>query len=105
MKLTNLVCESYNTSWVVINYCRLKVIKRNRIGAYYNATLLVPANDISVDFEVLKRASGYKPWVIRGKLDVCRFFKHPYNPAAILFGSLFLEFSNFNHTCPYVVRI
>ncbi|KRF99888.1 uncharacterized protein Dwil_GK28108 [Drosophila willistoni] len=96
-----MVCESYNTSWVVINYCRLKVIKRNTIAAYCNASVLLPANDISVHFQVFKKANGYKPWVMNGKVDICRFLRHPYNPTAMLIGSLFLEFTNFNHTCPY----
>ncbi|EDW01589.1 GH20375 [Drosophila grimshawi] len=29
--------------------------------------------------------------------------KKPYNPIAILVYRMFKEFSNINHTCPYVV--
>ncbi|KRF98516.1 uncharacterized protein Dwil_GK27463 [Drosophila willistoni] len=35
-KLTNLVCESHNRSWVVFNYCRLKleaIVESRRIAS------------------------------------------------------------------------
>ncbi|KRF99735.1 uncharacterized protein Dwil_GK27159 [Drosophila willistoni] len=103
-KLTNFECESYNQSWVVIHTCRLKVMKRNQIGGYFNATILHPASVISVNGQVYKKANGYKPWVIATKFDACRFItNYNYNLIAKVVGVLFLEFTNLNHSCPYNV--
>ncbi|KAH8416126.1 hypothetical protein KR222_008626, partial [Zaprionus bogoriensis] len=55
--------------------------------------------------ELFKKANGYKPWLYKVDIDVCRFIRRPYNPIAILVFNLFKEFSNFNHTCPYVASI
>ncbi|XP_033233430.1 uncharacterized protein [Drosophila pseudoobscura] len=75
-KLTNFVCESYNKSWVVFNYCRLKAL--------------------------FKRANGYRPWLYEIKIDMCQYFRKPFNPLVAIVYGLFKEYTNINHTCPYV---
>ncbi|KAH8302017.1 hypothetical protein KR044_001885, partial [Drosophila immigrans] len=100
-KFTNAVCESYNKSWAIINNCRLRAISRNKTIFNMNITLLHPGNSILIDGQVFKRANGYKPWIVKFNVDACKFHRKPYNPAAILIYSLFKEFSNLNHTCPY----
>ncbi|KAH8377720.1 hypothetical protein KR093_006800, partial [Drosophila rubida] len=68
----------------------------------FNATVLYRCNDIIVDIQMFKKANGYKPWLYKTTVDVCRFFRKTYNPIAILIYKLFKEFSNLNHSCPYV---
>ncbi|XP_060645333.1 uncharacterized protein LOC132784004 [Drosophila nasuta] len=72
-KFTNAVCESWNKT------------------------------NILVEVQMFKKANGYKPWLIKTAVDACRFVKKSYNPFAILVYNLFKEFSNINHTCPYMI--
>ncbi|KAH8299456.1 hypothetical protein KR044_001510, partial [Drosophila immigrans] len=101
-KFSNAICESLNKSWVVVNKCRLLALSRDRNTFNMNLTMLHPAYDIFVNCQVFKRANGYKPWLFNVTVDACRFTKRPYNPFIILIYNLFKEFSNINHTCPYV---
>ncbi|XP_034480085.1 uncharacterized protein LOC117785920 [Drosophila innubila] len=101
-KFTNAVCESYNESWFVYHKCRLKAVSRNKTTLNLNGTVLHPAYDIGLHAQIFKKANGYKPWVVKAELDICRFVKRAYNPVAKIVFNLFKEFSNFNHSCPYV---
>ncbi|XP_022214459.1 uncharacterized protein LOC111068955 isoform X1 [Drosophila obscura] len=101
-KFTNIVCESYNQSWVVFRYCRLKAVGRDKVHLNINATILHPAYNITNHGKIFKRASGYKPWLLDTTVDACRFMRKNYDPFAKIVFSLFREFSNINHTCPYV---
>ncbi|KAH8262874.1 hypothetical protein KR044_001266, partial [Drosophila immigrans] len=101
-KFTNAVCESYNESWIVIHQCRLRAISRTKITFNFNGTILYPSSNIILEVQAFKKANGYKPWLFKFSLDGCRFIKKSYNPAAILVYNLFKEFTNINHTCPYV---
>ncbi|XP_023177090.2 uncharacterized protein LOC111603644 [Drosophila hydei] len=102
VKFTNVVCNSYNKSWMLIHRCHLKAINRNKTVLNFNGTVLHPANDITVESQFSLKANGYKPWLYKPKFDVCRFLKKPYNPIVILAYNLVKNFTNFNHTCPYV---
>ncbi|KAH8299508.1 hypothetical protein KR044_002000, partial [Drosophila immigrans] len=104
-KFTNAVCESYNKSWFVIHHCRLKAVNRTVNTLNINGTVLHPANNIGVQYQMFKKANGYKPWLFNLHLDVCRFIKNEYNPFAKVVFNLFKEFSNFNHSCPYGPQI
>ncbi|EDW57320.2 uncharacterized protein Dvir_GJ15150 [Drosophila virilis] len=101
-KFTNAVCESYNKSWMVIHECRLRAVSRNKTTFNFNGTVLHPANDIHVRFELFVKASGYKPWLVNITVDGCRFIKKRFNAFAMLAYKLLAEFSNFNHSCPYL---
>ncbi|KPU80739.1 uncharacterized protein Dana_GF26787 [Drosophila ananassae] len=101
-KFTNFQCESYNRSWFVFHECRLKAISRNKVILNMNGTILYPVNNILAQFKLYKRDNGYKPWLINILIDICKFVKQNYNPFAKMIFSLYKDFSNFNHTCPYV---
>ncbi|KAH8313598.1 hypothetical protein KR067_008613, partial [Drosophila pandora] len=102
-KFTNLVCMSYNESWFVFHYCQLKAVSRDKVVLYANGTILHPASFISIHGKVFKKESGYKPWLLESKLDACRFLKRSYDPFAKIVYGFFKDFTNMNHTCPYVV--
>jgi len=58
-----------------------------------------------VNFALLKRYSGYKPFLYNITVDACKLLKHPKaNPIFGFFHGLFKEHSNMNHSCPYDVR-
>ncbi|KAH8371818.1 hypothetical protein KR093_008983, partial [Drosophila rubida] len=102
IKWTNVICASHNESWVHVNECRLKAISRNVTILNINATILYAVNDITVDTQLFKRANGYKPWIMKFLLDFCRFFKTSYNPYARLLYHQIKDYTNVNHSCPYV---
>ncbi|SPP73251.1 Hypothetical predicted protein [Drosophila guanche] len=69
-----------------------------------NGTILHPANDVTIHGRVFKRANGYKPWLFDVNFDGCQFIRKRNQPFANLVYGLFKEFTNINHSCPYVVR-
>ncbi|XP_017021392.1 uncharacterized protein [Drosophila kikkawai] len=101
-KFSNFVCESYNKSWFEFHECRLKAVSRERVILNMNGTILHPVNNAHTEGKVFKRESGFKPWLMESRVDACRFMRKSYNPIAKLVFGLFKEFTNINHTCPYV---
>ncbi|KAH8266022.1 hypothetical protein KR038_000617, partial [Drosophila bunnanda] len=101
-KFTNFACKSYNESWFVFHNYRLKAVGRDKVLLNVNGTVLHPAYNISVHMQLFKRASGFKPWLMKAYIDGCRFIKTRYNPFGVIVYNLFKEYSNINHTCPYM---
>ncbi|XP_017124462.1 uncharacterized protein LOC108144287 [Drosophila elegans] len=102
VKMTNAVCKSYNESWVVIHYCRLKAHSRNKTSLNINATFLEPANNIFVKVKLMKKANGYKPFLIDLTIDACEFMRKRNNPVVKIIYKMIKDVSTVNHTCPYV---
>ncbi|KAH8330895.1 hypothetical protein KR067_008685, partial [Drosophila pandora] len=99
---SNFECQSYNTSSVIVNYCRLKAVSRDRVVLHYNATVLHPIRTAKIRLKVFKRESGFKPWLLETTVDGCRYMQKTYNPFAKLVYKMVKEFTNINHSCPYV---
>ncbi|KAH8257097.1 hypothetical protein KR038_003417, partial [Drosophila bunnanda] len=55
------------------------------------------------EYQMFKRANGYKPWLFHMKVDGCRFLRKPYDPITLLIFNVYRRFSNINHTCPFEV--
>ncbi|XP_044251872.1 uncharacterized protein [Drosophila takahashii] len=102
VKMTNVICESYNKSWVVIHYCRLKAYSRNKTSLHINATLLEPANNIFLKVKLMKKANGYKPFLFDITVDACKFMRRNNHPLLKILLNLIKDVSTVNHTCPYV---
>ncbi|XP_017000669.1 uncharacterized protein [Drosophila takahashii] len=102
VKMTNAVCESFNKSWVVFHYCRLKAYSRNKTSLNVNATFLQPANNILIKLKMMKKANGYKPFLFDIAFDACEFMRRRNQPAARIVWNLIKDVSTVNHTCPYV---
>ncbi|XP_046866238.1 uncharacterized protein LOC124460053 [Drosophila willistoni] len=102
MKFTNAVCETYNQTWVSIEQCRLRAIRRNKTVLNIDLTVHYPAHHIQVKFDWLKKASGYKPWLFAATIDACAFMRKPNNPVAKMLHNFFRNASTVNHTCPYM---
>jgi len=103
VKFTNLVCQSFNESWFLIHECRLRAINRNKTIGNFNGTVLHPAYNIRFEGQIFKKENGYKPWLYKFNIDLCQFLKKPYNPLFIIFYKIIRGYTNFNHTCPYMV--
>ncbi|XP_017077057.2 uncharacterized protein LOC108111926 [Drosophila eugracilis] len=102
VKMTNVVCHSYNKSWAVFHYCRLKAYSRNKTSLNINATFLHPARNVSLGFALLKRANGYKPFLYNITIDACLFLRKRHNPVIKMFYNVIMDVSTLNHSCPYV---
>ncbi|KAH8401120.1 hypothetical protein KR009_003140, partial [Drosophila setifemur] len=102
VKMTNAVCESYNKSWVVIHYCQLKAYSRNKTSLNINSTILEAAHNIFVKMKMMKRANGYKPFLIDYTIDACQFMQRRNQPFAKIVWNMIKDVSSINHTCPYV---
>ncbi|EDV57005.1 uncharacterized protein LOC6548099 [Drosophila erecta] len=100
-KMTNAVCKSYNESWVVIHYCRLKAYSRTKTSLNINATFIEPAKKIHVHAKMMKRANGYKPFLFDYTLDACLFMRRRNQPFAKIIWNFIRNVSTVNHTCPY----
>ncbi|KAH8345597.1 hypothetical protein KR084_012943, partial [Drosophila pseudotakahashii] len=102
VKMTNAVCESYNKSWVAVHYCRLKAHSRNKTSLNINVTLSEPAFNIFVHIKLMKKASGYKPFLVDYNVDACEFMRKRNQPVAKIIWNLIKDVSTINHTCPYM---
>jgi len=103
--MTNVVCDTYNKSWAVFHYCRLKAYSRNKTSLNINATFLHPARNISLGFRLLKRTNGYKPFLFNITIDACLFLRRRHNPVIKMFYNVIKDVSTLNHSCPYSVRL
>ncbi|XP_020806451.1 uncharacterized protein LOC110182697 [Drosophila serrata] len=101
-KFTNFVCQTYNQSWFQFQECRLKAVSRDKVLLNMNGTILYPVNKAQIQGKLFKRESGYKPWLLDIQIDACRFMRKNYNTAAKLIFNIFKEFTDINHTCPYL---
>ncbi|KAH8348344.1 hypothetical protein KR084_006654, partial [Drosophila pseudotakahashii] len=102
VKMTNVICESYNKSWVVFHHCRLKAYSRNKTSLNLNATFLEPANNIFLRAKLLKKANGFKPFLLDLTFDACKFMRKHNHPTIKILFNLIKDVSTVNHTCPYV---
>ncbi|XP_017000639.2 uncharacterized protein [Drosophila takahashii] len=102
VKMTNAVCRSYNTSWVAIHYCRLKAYSRNKTSLNINATFIEPANKVNLHMKMMKKASGYKPFLFDYNFDACEFMRRRNQPFAKIIWNMIKDVSTINHTCPYM---
>ncbi|XP_017849014.1 uncharacterized protein LOC108604182 [Drosophila busckii] len=99
--MTNVVCDSFNKSWVAYKECRLRAVSRNKTTLTALVYVKQPAYNIHIGFKMLKRANGYKPWLIDFKIDACKFLRTRYQPVAKIIMNLIKDVSTLNHSCPY----
>lgn len=102
-KFTNFVCESFNESWVTIKECRLRAVSRNKTTLTTFVFVTEPAYDIFVRIRVLKKANGYKPWIMDYLIDGCKFMRQRHHPFGKILWNFVKDVSTINHSCPYVV--
>ncbi|XP_043863251.1 uncharacterized protein LOC122756795 [Drosophila mojavensis] len=103
-KFTNAVCKSHNESWVTVDMCRLRAINRNKTTLNLQVTLLHTTKTVHAESQIFFKANGYKPWLYKPSIDICRFLKKPYNPVAVLVFNLLKNYTNFNTRCPLLPK-
>ncbi|XP_062122259.1 uncharacterized protein LOC133836014 [Drosophila sulfurigaster albostrigata] len=101
LKFTNVICQSLNKSLVRFEECRLRVFRRNMITFNLNATILHPVNVVYVNTQVLKKANGYKPFLMNITFDGCEYQRSRNNPYINLIYTLTKDVTNLFHKCPF----
>lgn len=106
VKIKSLKCEHDLSVYNGSVYCKIKPT-RNGDGnttAYY--TFRKPAYDFWYNMKVLyKFGNIYRPFMVDVDVDICQFFKEPYNLPKILqhlVKTLNEDFPNLLHPCPYL---
>ncbi|XP_041630408.1 uncharacterized protein [Drosophila kikkawai] len=103
VEFTNVKCTSLDPKFADFEYCIMKSV--NRSYKYISAKVKLfkkPITKVKVNVELMKRYSGYKPFLYNVTVDACRFLKNPgSNPIAGYLYGFFRDHSNMNHTCPF----
>ncbi|KNC27752.1 hypothetical protein FF38_03126 [Lucilia cuprina] len=98
-------CVEFDKSFATIPECELKLVRRGVVAFNLNVTLhQVPVNNVSVNFELLKKSSGYRPFLYNASADFCQVMRHRKKNKYSFIGvviSLMSKDTNINHTCPY----
>nr|XP_036675464.1 uncharacterized protein LOC108012154 [Drosophila suzukii] len=104
VEFTNVKCTSWDKKFDDFEYCHLKSVNRSfkYLSLKVNLFKVPIPKSRFVNFALLKRYSGYKPFLYNITVDACKLLKHPKaNPIFGFFHGLFKEHSNMNHSCPY----
>ncbi|XP_016975330.1 uncharacterized protein LOC108041810 [Drosophila rhopaloa] len=99
---TNVKCEAFDKLYLEVVTCRLKVLGRGIIAENIHFKILkLPIRNITINFSVYKKLSGYHPFLFNVTFDFCHFLRHP-NPLSVfhLFYKALMPYTNLNHTCP-----
>ncbi|XP_032583371.1 uncharacterized protein LOC116803586 [Drosophila sechellia] len=113
LKFTNIKCVTFDPEFAVFDYCFLKSV--NRTYKYYSLKvklLKTPVTNVkSKMFSPVRLIQLsiflYTFHQVRtacksNTIDACRFYKNQKsNPIAGYLYSLFKDYSNMNHSCPY----
>ncbi|KAI8115786.1 hypothetical protein CVS40_12058 [Lucilia cuprina] len=100
---TNIKCLEYDKPFASIQICKLKLVARAVVAMNLHVKLhQVPVNNVSIHVELLKKFSGYRPFLYNGTADFCQLMKNGKRfPFLNIFMHMLTNSSNINHTCPY----
>ncbi|KAH8271852.1 hypothetical protein KR044_008164, partial [Drosophila immigrans] len=101
IRFTNFICHSGNITNYPIHTCRLKAVQRNKIALYYNGTLNIRANRLTLHFQFVKKANGYKPWLHNYTVDFCDYLRRRNNPILNMLTNAVKDYGNLVHPCPF----
>ncbi|XP_070138044.1 uncharacterized protein, partial [Drosophila bipectinata] len=102
-EFTNIKCNPLDSEFDEFEYCLLKSV--NRSYKYFSLKvklLKIPITKVKVNFALLKKFNGYKPFLYNITVDACKTLRNPKSsPIFAYFHDAFKSFSNMNHTCPF----
>ncbi|XP_017100824.2 uncharacterized protein [Drosophila bipectinata] len=103
VEFTNVKCTSHDLEFNEFEYCFLKSLNRSYKYMSLKAKMYkIPVTKTKINFSMLKKFNGYKPFLYNITVDGCKVFRHPKSsPIFSFFFNTFKSFSNLNHTCPY----
>ncbi|KAH8389668.1 hypothetical protein KR215_007891, partial [Drosophila sulfurigaster] len=102
-KFKSLKCQCLDPEIGNFSKCEIRAVSRTRnvINVIFNIRETVASN-IAAHVGFFKRTNAWHPFLYSFDMDVCRFFKKPYNIIAIISVDYLRPYSNLNHTCPFV---
>ncbi|KAH8332411.1 hypothetical protein KR074_002926, partial [Drosophila pseudoananassae] len=102
----NIKCNSLDSEFDEFEYCFLKSVNRSYKYLSLKVKLFkIPITKVKVNFSLLKKFNGYKPFLYNITVDACKTLRNPKSsPIFAYFHDSFKSFSNMNHTCPFDVR-
>ncbi|XP_049310555.1 uncharacterized protein LOC105229377 [Bactrocera dorsalis] len=103
MDFTNIKCISFDNSTLYFDICLLKSVNRTYKYLTISARLprKQPTNDIKVNFAMLRKENGYKPFLYNITIDACKYMRTRNNPVIRFAHQFFEKYSTINRTCPY----
>ncbi|XP_068152654.1 uncharacterized protein [Drosophila tropicalis] len=103
VEFTNIKCEPLDKSFADFEYCYIKAINRSYKYVSLKVNLFkIPVTKVKVNFALMKRFNGYRPFLYNITVDACKFLENPNrNPIAHYLSDLFLPYTNMAHKCPF----
>ncbi|KAH8369614.1 hypothetical protein KR093_000312 [Drosophila rubida] len=87
-----------------IEKCHLQPVNRSlKLFDLRIKLLQLPVTNALVKWSLLKRSNGYLPINQNYTVDVCKFMQHSNHVFNNFIYSIFKDFTNLNHTCPFNV--
>ncbi|KAH8321776.1 hypothetical protein KR067_000912 [Drosophila pandora] len=102
-RFTNIQCLNYNESYCIFEKCKLNLLGRGRVGAYFYLKLLeLPVENVWINWSIYRRYNGYQPFMYNISTDFCQLMKNlnKLSFESLVIGAIMTK-SNLNHTCPY----
>ncbi|KAH8261383.1 hypothetical protein KR044_008119 [Drosophila immigrans] len=103
-KTTNIECIG-NPKYVANSTCLVKARNWNKAVAYMDCDLVLPLRNTSVHMELFKKgySNRYHPFLINVAFNMCDIIaKRNFIPYGTMFWKIIREFTNVNHSCPYI---
>ncbi|XP_043064981.1 uncharacterized protein LOC108087281 [Drosophila ficusphila] len=103
-KFNALNCEIYAPELGEMKQCHIKAIDRKHNKIDMEAVLFKTITKFDIHFKMVKREiGGWHPFMYDMKVDLCKFFRNRRKFfIANLIYSFMKEFTNVNHTCPFL---
>ncbi|XP_016930370.3 uncharacterized protein [Drosophila suzukii] len=100
-KFTNIECLSGDLNFTTISLCRLYAVKRDVVEMSLRANVIYwPKGRIAMRMQLLKKASGYKPFLYNiYQSDVCEYLEKRNHPFVNIILNSFGNRTNVNK-CP-----
>ncbi|EDW10011.2 uncharacterized protein Dmoj_GI18751 [Drosophila mojavensis] len=100
-KFTNVQCSSLDTNISVFTSCRLYAVKRDVVEMSLRIKILqFPKRPVAMRIQLLKRASGYKPFLYDVKhCNMCEYLEKRNHPFVNIVFNSFANHTNVNK-CP-----
>ncbi|EDV95704.1 GH15853, partial [Drosophila grimshawi] len=103
---TNLKCNATDRNIGEFDYCYIKAVNRtHKYVSVYFKLYQRPLSNITLNIKVFRKSNGYQPFIPTINIDLCKFLINQKHPFMIIFYKITKQYSNINHTCPYITDV
>ncbi|KAH8299802.1 hypothetical protein KR044_005970, partial [Drosophila immigrans] len=101
-EVTSINIVSKDDKYAIIEKCQIQAVNRSLKFFNLHVKLLqLPVRTVLVKWALLKQSNGYLPFNQNYTLDACKFMRHSNHLINNFLYSMFKDYTNLNHTCPY----